>query len=467
MHLGHTTGDCRPVEVDTDIWTQVADHGPGNQTSGGVIANRSILYRLHGPDGAFLVVLNALWVEGPDAPAIRAIKALAEETGAPVRFVLTPGSMHNLNLPTYAEAFPEARVCIPRGRIPRVHPELLLHDNVELYPVDAPPPELADAGLQVMVFRGMCEGPTSARFQKMSGNLGYRCESAEPQVFLHVPTGTITNGGHHMWYQHDDRPLMQMSSASRFMMEKLMGVRFDIEPGSLWIEENGAFAIADRDLVQASARRILGWTFDKMIDIHAPPGALVTEGAYAIWEKALGPVERGEWDQVAWKLAPPSRDDDMARITNTIELEGTPELFWDAMFDYDTPWPGLDATVEELAPGLTHRRGLGSFRALRIGDKPPLLEEVVEFEPRRSMSYRIYAGGPYRYYRGRMTLSQRGDKVRMDYEARVVPKVPGTMWLLRLMFWAMSRRMSSLFQGLIDERRKRLAAPSTSVAHPA
>ena len=93
MDMGRAVTDCVPRPVADDVWTQVARHGPGQRRGRVSTTNRSIVYRLR-PDGGapFLVLLNGLWVDEDADQPFAGLRALEEETGCRLRFVLAPGS---------------------------------------------------------------------------------------------------------------------------------------------------------------------------------------------------------------------------------------------------------------------------------------------------------------------------------------------------------------------------------------
>jgi len=304
MNMGTATTGCRPCKVDENIWTQCSRHGPGEKAKPVSVTNRSIIYRLIPPAGdPFLCVLNGLWVDEEATQPFNGLRRLEEETGAKVRYILSPGTGHHLSLPAYAKAFPDARVCVAEGRISRENPDLLTHDNVDVFPIDSPPGELEAAGLRVYVLRGLMEGPGTAKIQRLvAGRKGYVCSSVEELMILHKPSGSITSGGHQWWFVPEGHGgVFQVPFIMRIMM-RVMGLGFGyMRPGAIACETNHAFAIRDRAALQASCQEVLSWDFDKLLDLHAPPNTCPTSGAKALFEEALRPIATGEWDKVPWR----------------------------------------------------------------------------------------------------------------------------------------------------------------------
>ena len=307
MEMGRATSDCRPRKVDEDVWTQCSNHGPGEKPKPVSVTNRSIIYRLRPSRGApFLAVLNGLWVDEAADQPFKGLRALEHETGAKIRYILSPGTGHHLSLPAYARAFPQAQVCVAEGRIPRENPSLLEHSNVRVFRPDAPPAELTEAGLRIHVLQGLMEGPGTAKVQRLAGGRkGYVCNAVEELMVLHEPTGSITSGGHQWWYLPDGhKDIFQVPWMMKLVLN-LMGLGFGyLRAGSSACETNHAFAIHDRAALQASCQEVLSWNFDKLLDIHAPPNTCPISGAKALFSEALGPIAAGQWDKVPWKDAP-------------------------------------------------------------------------------------------------------------------------------------------------------------------
>jgi hypothetical protein len=303
MHHGKATTDCMPCKVDVDVWTQCAVHGPGERAGPVKLTNRSIIYLLHPPEGeSFLVVLNGLWVDEASDQPFTGLRALEQQTGARIRFVLSPGAGHHLSLMAYARAFPDARICVAAGRISRENPALVSLDNVNAYPIDSPPEELEAAGLRVHVLRGLMEGPRTARAQFLTTQRwGYVCDSTEPLMVLHLPTGSLTSGGHHWWFRpagHTD--VIDMPGFMKLAL-RMMGLGIDyMKPGAVSCETNHTFAMHDRDAFQASCAEVLKWDFDILLDLHAPPNTCPTSGVKALFQTTIGPIAAADWHNVHW-----------------------------------------------------------------------------------------------------------------------------------------------------------------------
>jgi len=305
MDMGVAVTDCVPTKVNTDIWTQVVRHGPGQQKGPLSVTNRSIIYRLHPPEGEpFLVILNGVWADEASDQPFAGLRELEQATGAKVRFILAPAASHHLSLVHYARAFPEARVCVADGRIPRANPELMAEPNVHAYPPDAPPVELAQAGLRIHVVQGLMEGSRSTRVALVAEfDWSYVPNSTEPLMVLHEPTGTITNGGHQwMYVPADEVGVFEAPAFMMFMMKLLIkaDMRFAV-PGRVTLAPDGGFAIHDRQALSASCREILSWDFDQMLDIHAQPNKNVQSGAKQLFTDAFESIVTGDWGNVPFE----------------------------------------------------------------------------------------------------------------------------------------------------------------------
>jgi len=303
MDMGQATTDCVPRSVAPDVWTQCARHGPGQRKGPLSVTNRSIIYRLHPPQGeAFLVLLNGLWVDLDGDQPFRGLRALEQETGARLRYILSPGASHHVSLAHYARAFPEAQVWVAAGRIRRMNPELLALDNVHDYPIEAPPPELAQAGLLVQVVGGLMEGPATVKAQRFAAGVkGYVCNATEPLMVCHVPTGAVTSGGHQWWFVPDGHDNVFTLPLVLKWMLSLFGLGFGyMAPGRVACETNHSYAIHDRAALQRSAQQVLAWDFDALLDLHAQPNTCPSSGARALLEPVLRPIAAGDWGALPW-----------------------------------------------------------------------------------------------------------------------------------------------------------------------
>ncbi|GAB3431895.1 SRPBCC family protein [Flindersiella endophytica] len=97
------------------------------------------------------------------------------------------------------------------------------------------------------------------------------------------------------------------------------------------------------------------------------------------------------------------------RIETTAHTSATPEQIWALLADGPNwpTWTPIDSYELEKA-GPVDRDGLGSIRI--FSTKRPtgtvhLREEVVEFEPEKSLRYIVHSGLPVRGYEGNVELT--------------------------------------------------------------
>lgn len=294
--LGRAQADLSPVPVAQGVWSLCAVHRP---PTGGKLINRCMLYEVEHPgETKSLVVLNGITPDLERDEPFGAIRRLAKERGASVDYIFNPGPEHHLSLAHYARAFPEARVLVAAGRIEREAPELCALDNVEaMAPGDALP-ELARAGLHVHVWDGLMEG----RFPNtVQGRFFVPRGTAEPTLFFHERSKTLLNGGHGWWYWGRE-------SAVPWLARKLLGMR---QGEVVWSPRH--YFVWDRDRCAASARRVVEWDFEQLLDLHVPLDDWLMVGAKEAVDGLCRPIAEGRWDDV------PLRHD-------TLQIpEGTPK----------------------------------------------------------------------------------------------------------------------------------------------
>jgi hypothetical protein len=185
-------------------------------------------------------------------PPVRAgLGALADELGADVRWLISPGDWHYLFIGQHLEAFPDARAFVPPGRIPDKQPgfPFTLIDVAAANPF----PELLPA-----VDTIVCQGLKAIDTPESTGP---RWELA----FYFPSVQAFTSGD-----------------------------VFFLKEGRLDFHFYKWRMIRDRAAFQRTLERILAWRFDGFLSIHGDPGHMMESGARADVERLL-----------AWIQAPP------------------------------------------------------------------------------------------------------------------------------------------------------------------
>jgi len=85
--------------------------------------------------------------------------------------------------------------------------------------------------------------------------------------------------------------------------------------------------------------------------------------------------------------------------------------------------------------------GVGAIRRLGLGAASSR-EEIVTFDPPRSLSYRVLSGLPVRDYLATVQLAADGDATRIDWTGHFRPLVPGTGGLIRAFLLVMIGRFT-------------------------
>jgi hypothetical protein len=227
------------------------------------IQNRSIVVHVpSAPDGGALAIINPAEL----SPAILAnLHELERSTGAPVRYLLSPGDWHYLFMGEYLGAFPEARAFVPPGRIPARQPGFAF----TLYDVEAdnPLPELAPH-IVAVTCRGLLDiaDPDATR-------------PRHELVFLLPEIRAITSGDVFYYVGADTLLPHQVAIGQRNH-----AVDFHFAKWRM---------IRDAAAFRSSLEQILGWDFDRYVSIHGGPGNMLERGAHADVERILAWVSAG------------------------------------------------------------------------------------------------------------------------------------------------------------------------------
>ena len=120
------------------------------------------------------------------------------------------------------------------------------------------------------------------------------------------------------------------------------------------------------------------------------------------------------------------------RASATTTVTATPEQVWAVLSDHEgmARWaPGLK--VDLVRHGEFERNGAGAQRTIRTAPLvPPMVEEVVDFEPQQRLSYRGVSGIPFRNYLGEVELRPAGSGTAISYTVSADTPLPGVARVL-------------------------------------
>ncbi len=267
------------VEVADGFWILATRHRPGFSRMMPEVNNRCIVFRLDEGGRKVLLVAN------PSVPArlIPEVKALEQRTGLEVRYLLSPGGGHHLQIPTWRDAFSAATVLVPPVRIPRIPSAsaLMKGPRVQIMSVDDPLPQFR-AQLDVVIFAGLIgfsdrkttfEGGKDGFFS-MLGTMKEMMSLKTPvdEVWLHhVASGTVIAGENLGWI---------LSAETVKAFPRMMRGMF--KPETVMVNDK-ARKVGDRVQTAAAWQKVLTWPCRTLMGYHEPPGqAFVGDGKAAL-----------------------------------------------------------------------------------------------------------------------------------------------------------------------------------------
>jgi hypothetical protein len=253
--MGDTSMEFDPHEPEFDVVHQVATGVytlPTRFSFMGVhpINNRSVIVHVPGPGPGSLAIVNpAELLPAAEASLLR----LQEKTGAPVRYLVSPGDWHYMFIGPYLRLFPEARAYVAPGRVPSKSPgyEFSLLD----VGADNPLPELAPA-LVVQCFAGLAD------FTDPAGNL------PRYELVFHIPAIRAITSGDVLYYN------------ARGSLTPALEAAGQVE-GRVDFHFARSRMVRDARAAERSLDTILGWDFDRYLSIHGPLGNMLERGAHA------------------------------------------------------------------------------------------------------------------------------------------------------------------------------------------
>jgi len=130
-----------------------------------------------------------------------------------------------------------------------------------------------------------------------------------------------------------------------------------------------------------------------------------------------------------------------------ILLNAPLECVWDRITDHAgmADWLGVRQVTLSRA-GTPEPNGLGAERTLVDAVIGTVVEQVIDWQPGRSYSYRIIAGSPFRDHLGELRVSRRGkQQTELGLTISFRGRWPGTGGLLR---WVLAHKLRAALKKL-------------------
>jgi hypothetical protein len=278
-----TVGQAR--EIFDGFWIIATRHRPGMSKRMFEINNRCLVLRLfdQSTGASCLVVVNAV----APTEAIPEVKRLERETGLEVRYIVSPGGGHHLQVEPWHAAFTGARVLFGPVRVPQTaHGQALLAlPRVELMNLDDPLPQFRGQ-LDAVLFHGLVgpgdsrtpgEGGSDSGFAMMKAmvHLMTSRKPADELWLHHAASGTVIAGENLAWYY----------PAEAYQQQPFMA-RQMVKPDRVWIW-TVARKVGDPATVAACWRKILAWPARAVMTYHDVVGNAITADAHAALKAAV------------------------------------------------------------------------------------------------------------------------------------------------------------------------------------
>jgi hypothetical protein len=231
------------------------------------------------------VVVNAV----DPVAAIPEVRRLEHETGLAVRYIVSPGGGHHLQIEPWHEQFTQAQVLLCPVRVPfTAHGQALMKlPRMALIDAADPLPQFRGQ-LDAVLFTGLLgaadhqspgEGARDTRFGSVTRMVKLMTGGMKMPVdelwLHHVPTGTVIAGENLAWIY----PAAALREQS-FMLRSML------KPDRLFIW-TVARKVGDPGAVAESWRRILSWPARTVMTYHDPATVAVTHEARAALEAAV------------------------------------------------------------------------------------------------------------------------------------------------------------------------------------
>lgn len=114
------------------------------------------------------------------------------------------------------------------------------------------------------------------------------------------------------------------------------------------------------------------------------------------------------------------------RAVATAVVPAPVDEVWAALADHEAmaTWgPGMSVSV--TTEGTGDRNGVGAVRRIKApGPAPAIVEEIIRFEPGRTLGYKALGGVPFKNYRGEVSLTAEGTGTRIAWAISVDQRLP-------------------------------------------
>lgn len=117
--------------------------------------------------------------------------------------------------------------------------------------------------------------------------------------------------------------------------------------------------------------------------------------------------------------------------TATATVAAAPARVWAVLSDHEgmSKWGPVKVTLAR--PGDAERNGVGAQRSIKAAPLvPPIVEEIVDFEPEQRLGYRGVSGIPFRNYAGDVQLRPSGSGTEISYTVSADNQLPGVAAVL-------------------------------------
>lgn len=256
--------ECDQIkELEAGVWTvntNVKDAPPGFV---GPPHNRMAIFLLDAAAGGHatksLALVNGVHL---DAALLADLRALEQAQGAKVRYVVSTGDWHHVFLGDYVDAFPEANMYIPPGRIENLPNLPDIYNNFTVLDIAAPLAELRPH-LHIQNMDGLIQPQIPGVYDENS--------TRNELFFYHPSTKTLIAGD--LFWLYSCEPTAQTKAQFPGAAKGTLQV-WHFGGGSIWGSKPEEIAAA-----KVSAQDLLNLDFTRYIALHGSLGNIIPPDA--------------------------------------------------------------------------------------------------------------------------------------------------------------------------------------------